>query len=221
MSSLRIHATAWFATGVAWTLLASVFVVNAWQASAAPSAQGCSIVSLAEPVRILDTRDVVSELAGGDLGLAGPLTARTNLKLQVTGPIVLGKLGTQTVIPVGASSVDFNVTVVDNTAGGFVSVRPGTSSGTPGTSSENFGTANTFSNNYGSVGLPAAGNVDLYFGSDPENTTNLIIDIVRYCASDTVIVPTTTPTPTSTTPPSSTTTPTTPPSSTTTSTTVN
>jgi hypothetical protein len=221
MSSLRIHATAWFATGVALTLLASVFVVNAWQASAAPSEQGCSLVSLAEPVRILDTRDVVSELAGGDLGLAGPLTARTNLKLQVTGPIVLGKLGTQTVIPVGASSVDFNVTVVDNTAGGFVSVRPGTSSGTPGTSSENFGTANTFSNNYGSVGLPAAGNVDLYFGSDPENTTNLIIDIVRYCASDTVVVPTTTPTPTSTTPPSSTTTPTTPPSSTTTSTTVN
>jgi hypothetical protein len=191
MSSLRIHATAWFATGVALTLLASVFVVNAWQASAAPSAQGCSIVSLAEPVRILDTRDEVPEPAGGDLGLAGPLTAGTNFKLQVTGPIVLGKLGTQTVIPAGASSVDFNVTVVSNSAPGFVSVRPGTSSGTPGTSSENFGTANTFSNNFGSVGLPAAGNVDLYFGSGAGSTTDLIIDIVRYCASDTVVVPTT------------------------------
>lgn len=193
MTAIRLRATAWFATGVAMTLLASIFVVNAWQASAAPSASGCSNVSLPLPVRILDTRDTVAEPAGPNVGLPGPIVAGANYKLQVTGPISLGALGTQTVVPLGATSVDFNVTVLRNTAGGFVSVRPGDATGVPGTSSENVEANSRGSNNFGAVGLTSTGNIDLYFGSGTSGAqTELIIDIVRYCATDSVTVATTT-----------------------------
>lgn len=199
MTAIRLRATVWFATGVAMTLLAGMFVANAWMASAAPSASGCSNVSLPSPVRVLDTRDVVSEPAGPNVGLAGPIESNKSYKLQVTGPISRGALGTETVIPLGASSVDFNVTVLRNTAGGFVSVRPGDATGVPGTSSENVPANSAGSNNFGAVGLTSTGNIDLYYGSAAGAKTELIIDVVRYCATDTTATTTTTTEPGSTT----------------------
>lgn len=207
MTAIRLRATVWFATGVAMTLLAGMLVANAWMASAAPSASGCSNVSLPSPVRVLDTRDVVTEPAGPNVGLAGPIEANKSYKLQVTGPISRGALGTETVVPLGAASVDFNVTVLRNTVGGFVSVRPGDATGVPGTSSENVPANSAGSNNFGAVGLTSTGDIDLYYGSAAGAETELIIDIVRYCATDTTATTTTTTEPGSTT----TTTTTTPP----------
>ncbi len=199
MTAIRLRATVWFATGVAMTLLASIFVVNAWQASAAPSNAGCSNIVLPKPVRILDTRDVVSEPAGPNVGLNGPIVAGQSYKLQVTGSINQGNLPAATVIPTGATSIDFNVTVVRNTVQGFVSVRPGDATGIPGTSSENVPANSNGSNNFGAVGLPANGTIDLYYGSSAGAQTELIIDVVRYCATDSTATTTTTTEPGSTT----------------------
>ncbi|MFN3254996.1 MAG: hypothetical protein ACE37B_04825 [Ilumatobacter sp.] len=201
MMELRLRAFAWFTTGVAMALLAGVLVATAWSVDAAPSAQGCSIISLPKPVRILDTRDVVDQPAGPNVGLAGPLQANQSVKLQVSGPITVGALGQQTVIPFGATSVEFNVTVLKNSAGGFVSLRPGDATGVPETSSENVPAESRGSNNFGAVGLSSTGNVDIYYGAAAGNTTDVILDLVRYCATEGVSVPPTSP-PSSTTPPS-------------------
>src|SRR5688572_14974912 len=88
------------------------------------------------PTRVLDTRIPV--------GLPGAFTEGTSQKLKVTGtvPVVLpGNVpGTAEVIPEGASGIIANVTAVTPTTPGYVSVRPGTASGTPTTSSINFTT---------------------------------------------------------------------------------
>jgi multisubunit Na+/H+ antiporter MnhB subunit len=107
----------WAAVGaaVAVTLGAGGMVA----VNAAPS-EPSSFVSIT-PTRILDTRT--------DVGLAGPFVSGVAQTLQVTGTVPTQPPGgaaavNAEVVPSTATSVVFNVTVVNPQTNGFLSVRP-------------------------------------------------------------------------------------------------
>lgn len=153
----------WAAIGAAVAVTlggGGMMAVNA--ASGPPS----SVVTI-DPVRILDTRNGV--------GLPGPFVSAVSQKLQVTGAAV----------PAGATGVMLNVTVVEPTAAGFVSVRPGDATGAPSTSSLNVEAGDIVPNSV-QVALPTAGanagqidiTYDAYGVSGP--TTEVLVDVVCY-----------------------------------------
>jgi hypothetical protein len=170
----RLWRSRWAAIGAAVAVTlggGGLFVANA--ASSAPS----SVVTI-DPVRILDTRT--------DVGLDGPFVSGESQKLQVTGPVPTTTgtpPGTQTPVPLGATGVLLNVTVVRPSTDGFLSVRPGDATGSPETSSLNF-TAGTNVPNSVQVGLPTAGanagQIDIVAGGQAEPTTEVLIDVVGY-----------------------------------------
>jgi hypothetical protein len=137
-----------------------------------------SNVVLTDPVRVLDTRDPVN------VGLPGPFVSQVSQKLQMTGSIST-TTGAQTVVPSGATGVLLNVTPVNATAGGFISIRPGDAVGAPTTSSLNFTTGDIIPNAV-TVALPTAGadagqidiTFDAYGATGP--TTDILIDVVGY-----------------------------------------
>jgi hypothetical protein len=160
----RLWRVRWAAIGAAIAVSlggGGVFIANA--TSGAPS----SVVTV-DPVRILDTRT--------DVGLPGPFASAESQKLLVAGT---------SAVPVGATGVLLNVTVVNPSAAGFLSVRPGDATGAPSTSSLNF-TAGDIVPNSVQVALPTAGaNVgqidityDAFGVSGP--TTEVLIDVVGY-----------------------------------------
>ena len=164
----------WAAIGAALTVAVGgggLFVANA--ASSPPS----TVVTI-DPVRILDTRDPLN------VGLAGPFASRVPQKLPVTGPIPT-TTGTQTPVPIGATGVLLNVTVVTPTAAGFLSVRPGDATGLPSTSSLNFGAGDIVPNSV-QVGLPTvgadAGKIDITYDAFGATgpTTDVLVDVVGY-----------------------------------------
>jgi hypothetical protein len=120
-----------------------------------------------DPVRILDTRT--------DVGLPGPFVSAISQKLQVTGSAV----------PAGATGVLLNVTVVNPTASGFLSVRPGDATGAPSTSSLNFNAGDIVPNSV-QVALPTsgpdAGRIDVTFDAFgvAGPSTEVLIDAVGY-----------------------------------------
>ena len=128
---------------------------------------GASSFSPIVPIRVLDTR------AEGKIGaLDGSGDPRT---LQVTGTIAT-EIGTQTVVPVGATAVAMNVTVVDGEAGnsgGYVTVYPcGTR---PTASNLNFSQGQTIPNAV-TTAISSSGQVCFYvYGK-----ANLLADIVGY-----------------------------------------
>ena len=128
---------------------------------------GTSAFAPVDPIRVLDTR------ADGKVGaLDGSGDPRT---LQVTGTI-LTNAGTQTVVPIGATAVVMNVTVVDGEAGnsgGYVTVYP---CGTRPTSSNlNFVQGQTIPNAV-TTSISASGHVCFYvYGK-----ANLLADVVGY-----------------------------------------
>jgi hypothetical protein len=148
-----------------------LFVANA--ASSVPS----SVVTI-DPVRILDTRDPVN------VGLPGPFVSAVSQKLQVSGPVPT-TTGTQTPVPLGATGVLLNVTVVSPSADGFLSVRPGDATGAPSTSSLNFKAGDIVPNSV-QVGLPTtganAGQIDITYDAFgvAGPTTEVLIDVVGY-----------------------------------------
>ena len=146
----------------------------------ADSSDPSSFVAIT-PERIMDTRD-----AEGNIGLPGPFVSGVGQKLQVTGSVPT-KNGTKVVVPAGATGVSLNVTVVLPVTGGFISVRPGTSSGVPLTSNLNFGPG-AVTPNAVNVALPvtgaAAGTIDVFYqGQTASSTTEIIIDVVGYYVS--------------------------------------
>jgi hypothetical protein len=138
-----------------------VFVAQA--ASSAPS----SVVTI-DPVRILDTRT--------DVGLPGPFVSAVPQKLQVAGSAA---------VPVGATGVLLNVTVVSPSAAGFVSIRPGDATGVPSTSSLNFGAGDIVPNSV-QVALPTsgvdAGRIEITYDAFGQAgpTTEILVDVVGY-----------------------------------------
>jgi hypothetical protein len=165
----------WAAIGAAIAVtLGSGGLFTAW----ADSPQ--SVFTAIEPVRVLDTRD--------DIGLTGAFKEGQTRFLDVTGsiPIVLpgNVAGTDSPVPEGATAIVANVTAVAPTTAGFVSVRPGTATGTPTTSNLNFSPGAVVPNSV-TVELPTtgarAGQLNLFFrGTTSTATTDLLIDIVGY-----------------------------------------
>ena len=140
-------------------------------AIAAPS-EPSSVVTI-EPDRILDTR------AATNVGLVGPFESGVSRKLQVTGAVV----------PVGATGVLLNVTAVNPSADGFVSVRPGDAAGAPTTSSVNFLAGDIVANSV-QVRMPAAGpnagQIDIVYGAGGiAGTTDVLVDVVGYLVEGT------------------------------------
>ena len=167
----RVSRSRWAAIGaaVAVTLGAGGLV-------AVDAASVESSFTAIEPTRVLDTRI--------NAGLTGAFTAATPRNLDVTGTIAIvlpgDQLGTGTPVPDGATSIVANVTVTEPTTGGFVSLRPGTATGTPTTSTVNFLDGQTVANS-ATVEVPPSGEVQLYYhGATPTSTAHIIIDIVGY-----------------------------------------
>jgi hypothetical protein len=161
----RLWRSRWAAIGAAVAVTLGGGGMVAVNAASSPAS---SVVTI-DPVRILDTRDPVN------IGLPGPFVSAVSQKLQVTGAAV----------PVGATGVLLNVTVVNPSAAGFLSVRPGDASGAPSTSSLNFEAGDLIPNAV-QVGLPTAGanagqidiTYDAYGLAGP--TTEVLIDVVGY-----------------------------------------
>lgn len=159
-------------------VLAASQVGHAIGSAQTPPTDGSVIVTVV-PTRIVDTRL--------DVGLRGPLAAGIGRKVQVAGGVDTIDVDIRTireVVPVGASAVLLNVTAVGPTAAGFVSVRPGSASGTPATAGLNFGVGENTANGI-TIDMPvdgeSAGQIDVTYGTaDASATTNLVIDVVGY-----------------------------------------
>jgi hypothetical protein len=167
----------WAAIGAA--VAVSLGAGGLFVAQAAPGPSESTIVTVT-PERILDTRDPVN------LGLAGPFTSPVAQKLQVTGSIPTAT-GTKVVVPAGATGVLLNVTPVNMTANGFISIRPGDATGAATTSSLNFttGVAGVVPNAV-QVAMPTAGanagKIDITYDAYGQagQTTDILVDVVGY-----------------------------------------
>ncbi len=73
---------------------------------------------LIDPVRVMDTRPPAF------LGNTGSLISPVSLKFNVVGFLFDGLNTIPEVVPIGATGVSLNVTVVNSSADGFVSIRP-------------------------------------------------------------------------------------------------
>ena len=149
------------------------------------SASGSQSVFVAiTPTRVLDTRY--------DVGLDGAFRGNTSRKLDITGtidyvastnPDFSPNISRKIVVPDGATAIVANLTVTQPTNTGFVSIRPGTATGTPSTSNINIPAPGSDIPNSVTVELPTtgplAGHVDLYY-NPVGATTHLIMDIVGY-----------------------------------------
>lgn len=172
----RLWRSRWAAIGAA---VAVTFGAGGLVAVNAAPSEPSSVITI-DPVRILDTRDPVN------VGLPGPFVSAVSQKLQVSGPVPT-TTGTQTPVPLGATGVLLNVTVVSPTANGFLSVRPGDATGTPSTSSLNFNAGDIVPNSV-QVGLPTAGanagQIDITYDAFGQAgpTTEVLIDVVGYTA---------------------------------------
>ena len=158
-------------------------VTSPGQVLALPGAAESTLVTV-EPTRVLDTRI--------DVGLTGPFQAAVSRKLTITGSIATYDEATETratkeVVPDGATGVILNVTAFKPTAVGGISIRPGTLTGVPSTSSLNMSAGQVVPNAV-TVTLPTTGTYQgkidiIYFGGAPDNTVNILIDIVGYTTS--------------------------------------
>ena len=128
------------------------------------------------PKRLLDTRF--------NIGLSGKFSTGVPRLLKITGNVPVAPSGTATVVPAGASGVVLNVTVVNPSKAGFLSVRPGDATGSPSTSNLNFLAGVTIPNEV-TIGLPTAGgNADKiqiwYQANSTPGTTDVLVDVVGY-----------------------------------------
>jgi len=174
--ALRIR---WAAIGAAIAVSLGGGVTLFAQAGTAP-ATSSTFVSVS-PVRVLDTRDAV-------VLWAGPFVTGVPHDVKVTGSIPTSS-GTQTVMPSGATAVVLNVTVVNSTADGYVSVRPADAAGAPQTSNINFEARKTVANSI-TVNLPTsgadAGTFEVWFDSMgvAGATADILVDITGYYSAN-------------------------------------
>ena len=176
--ALRIR---WAAIGAAIAVSLGGGVTLFAQAETAP-ASSSTFVAVA-PVRVLDTRpDVVL--------WAGPFVTGVPHDVKVTGSIPTSS-GTQTVMPTGSTGVVLNVTVLNSTADGFVSVRPADAAGAPKTSNINFEARKTVANSI-TVNLPTsgsdAGTFEVWFDSMgvAGATADILVDVTGYYTSSSI-----------------------------------
>jgi hypothetical protein len=115
------------------------------------------------PVRVLDTRPAYQ------IGLSGAFQANTPRTFAVGGSFG---------IPSNAIAVTGNVTVVNQSAGGYVSVTP-TAVANPMSSTINFPLGDTRANNL-TVTLAPNGKLAAVYKAPPGKTTQLIVDVTGY-----------------------------------------
>jgi hypothetical protein len=169
-----------FRSNLAAVVAVAAVVAGAWTLQGPVGAFGSNESTFVPvtPVRILDTRDPV------DLGLAGPFVSAIPQDLRVTGTIATDS-GQRTVVPIGASGVVLNVTVVQPTADGFLSVRPADAVGAPATSSLNF-EAGAIVPNSVTVNVPTSGPdvgaIEITYDAfgTPGPTTDVLVDLLGY-----------------------------------------
>jgi hypothetical protein len=108
--------------------------------------------------------------------------------LKVTGSIPTATSGgvvNAVVVPAGATAVVLNVTAVNPTAGGYVSLRPGDATGAPTVSTLNVTAGGTFPNG-ATITIPTtgahAGQIQVWYEAEytTVGSTELLIDIAGY-----------------------------------------
>ncbi len=115
------------------------------------------------PVRVLDTRPAY------EIGMAGVFAANTPRTFQVAGAFG---------IPAKAIAVTGNVTIANQTGGGYLSVTP-TANVNPTSSTINFPLGDTRANNL-TIPLTANGKLAGVYKAQAGKTTHLIVDITGY-----------------------------------------
>ena len=142
------------------------------------SSSASSYVPVA-PVRVLDTRSDLGLVAVTD-GVAGTLKVTGSIPTATSTGVV-----NAVVVPSGATAVVLNVTAVNPTAGGYVSLRPGDATGAPTVSTLNVTAGGTFPNG-ATITVPTmgahAGEIQVWYEAEGTTvgSTELLIDIAGY-----------------------------------------
>ena len=175
--NIRLRGVRGFVAGV---VVASVIgagglaVVRATSGSSSAS----SYVPVA-PVRVLDTRSDLGLVAVTD-GVAGTLKVTGSIPTATSSGVV-----NAVVVPAGATAVVLNVTAVNPTSGGYVSLRPGDATGPPTVSTLNVTAGGTFPNG-ATITVPTtgahAGEIQVWYEAEGTmvGSTELLIDIAGY-----------------------------------------
>ena len=131
------------------------------------------------PVRVLDTRSDLGLVEVTD-GVAGTLKVTGSIPTATSGGVV-----NAVVVPAGATAVVLNVTAVNPTSGGYVSLRPGDATGLPTVSTLNVTAGGTFPNG-ATITVPTtgarAGEIQVWYEAEGTTvgSTELLIDIAGY-----------------------------------------
>ena len=131
------------------------------------------------PVRVLDTRSDLGLVEVTD-GVAGTLKVTGSIPTATSSGVV-----NAVVVPAGATAVVLNVTAVNPTAGGYVSLRPGDATGAPTVSTLNVTAGGTFPNG-ATITVPTtgahAGEIQVWYEAEGTTvgSTELLIDIAGY-----------------------------------------
>ena len=167
MHTLNLRSFLWFATGVALTITA-VATFGTWRADAggAPAVGDTTFVPIA-PCRLFDTRPG-EEVPGSN---PTPLQPETDRQVQVTGFVGFCN------IPADASGVAMNVTILNPSAAGVLTVFPANLTTKPSASNLNWVAGQAPTPNKVDVQLSPAGAVKLGNGG---GTVDVLADVVGY-----------------------------------------
>ena len=173
----RLRGVPGFVAGV---LVASVVGVGGFAVVRATSgsSSASSYVPVA-PVRVLDTRSDLGLVEVTD-GVAGTLKVTGSIPTATSSGVV-----NAVVVPAGATAVVLNVTAVNPTSGGYVSLRPGDATGAPTVSTLNVTAGGTFPNG-ATITVPTtgahAGEIQVWYEAEytTVGSTELLIDIAGY-----------------------------------------
>ena len=165
---------------VAGVLVASVIGVGGLAVVRATSgSSSASSYVPVTPVRVLDTRSDLGLVAVTD-GVPGTLKVTGSIPTATSGGVV-----NAVVVPAGATAVVLNVTAVNPTSGGYVSLRPGDATGAPTVSTLNVTAGGTFPNG-ATITVPTtgahAGEIQVWYEAEGTTvgSTELLIDIAGY-----------------------------------------
>jgi hypothetical protein len=131
------------------------------------AAGGATYQPLASPVRVLDSRQ-------GGTGLGGAFSARVGRALQVAG--VGG-------IPAAATAVSANLTVVNQTAAGYLAVTPAVPAGLPASSTLNFPRGDIRANGL-TAALGPGGSLAITYVAVAGARADVVLDVTGYYLAD-------------------------------------
>ena len=173
----RFHTVRGFVSGI---VVASVLGVGGFAVVRATSgSSSASSFVPVSPVRVLDTRSDLGLAAVRD-GVAGTLKVTGSIPTATSNGVV-----NAVVVPAGATAVVLNVTAVNPTSGGYVSLRPGDATGAPTVSTLNVTAGGTFPNG-ATITIPTtgahAGQIQVWYEAEytTVGSTELLIDVAGY-----------------------------------------